>query len=701
MRQRKSNKLHKIILFFTIGLVLLSTLAISYYSLVQFEKKLIPEMDKKAQAVGESVNSLIVKTVNYGNPFQKLSGMDQLFSSILKDNPEIKYLAVVGKQGKVLYHSGVNIKKFQDFFRKVSAGSANTSQSELIHDYYDNSLPIINKTAVIGYLHLGVDKKFFQNKLKDILFDIITVLVVSFLFAFELVVFLVTFTVSGPMMTIKEVMNKTKNGDFSYYLLDVKTKDEIGRFVRVFNEVIFELTLYYNYLKEYVNDIKSRMGDQFVSPLRHIEENYRFGSLNAPMSFSIRLLIYIRPALFLLIFAESLSLSFFPMYVDSLYDSTSTISKEVVIGLPISIFMLFWALSLPSAGAWSDRIGRRKPFLVGALTTTVGLIATGFASTVYDLLVWRSIVAVGYGIVFITCQGYITDNTGPKNRSKGMAMFVAGFFAGSLSGAAIGGILAQHIGPRATFFLSGALSIIAAIFVYVFLQDLPPDSKKAKRKFKLKDFALLFANKRFLFITILSAIPAKISLVGFLYYAAPIYLKQFDITQSSIGRVIMAYGLAIILISPIAAKLADAWGSRRPFVIIGGILSGLGLLMVLWWQTVMGIVAAISLVGFGHAVGVSSQLALITEYCKKEEGKIGLGTVMGIFRLIERIGNITGPLIIGTLIAIYGSSNAKAIPIAIAGIGIITIASIIILAILLLILDLQDKSKSKKLEEAT
>lgn len=140
-------------------------------------------------------------------------------------------------------------------------------------------------------------------------------------------------------------------------------------------------------------------------------------------------------------------------------------------GLPISVFMLVWALSLPWAGAWSDRVGRRKAFLYGALITGIGLFLSGTAQTLIDLMIWRSLTAIGYAIVFITSQAYINENTKPEQRTQGMAVFLSGFFAGSLCGAAIGGILADRIGYSQTLFVSGFIALIAAFFAHKFVID--------------------------------------------------------------------------------------------------------------------------------------------------------------------------------------------------------------------------------------
>lgn len=681
-------------LILTMVLVISSSILMSFFAVRKSERKIIPEMDKKAITIGESIDSLIIKAVEYGIPFDSLKGTKEFFESVLKDNPEIKYIAITDPEGNMLYNHGANIEPIMSFF-KAEHGKQTRSlkKSVPISDYYDSRIPIINNAHVLGSLHIGMDRMFVQSKTKDIIYDIFTVLVVSFLITFEILLFLIAYTISGPIDSIKKVVSGAKDGDFTQYVT-VNSRDEIGSFVGSFNEVIFRINKAYHELKEKYHGYKDhtegvRDTRAIDTAVKEIEESYKFGDAEGPQRFFQRLLIYIRPALFLVIFSESLSLSFFPMFVDQLYKPVAGISKDLIIGLPISIFMLFWAISLPLGGVWSEKIGRRKPFLVGALTTAIGLLLTGTSRTVYDLLLWRSVTAVGYGIVYIACQGYITDNTTPKNRTRGMAMFLSGFFSGSLCGAAIGGILADRIGFRPTFFVSGGVTVISALFVFHFLQDYHEDSGSARGKIKLSHFRLLLSNKRFLSLTFFSAIPAKICLTGFLYYAAPLYLKFLGNSQSAIGRVLMGYGLAMVLISPLTARLADALGNRKRFVIIGGIAAGIALIMVYRFQSTLGILFSITLLGTAHAVGVSSQLTLITEICKDAGDKIGLGTVIGIYRLIERAGNISGPIISGILITVYGFSEA------IAGIGIIMVAGSIMFTLSFLLFDLLDKQREK------
>jgi MFS family permease len=350
-------------------------------------------------------------------------------------------------------------------------------------------------------------------------------------------------------------------------------------------------------------------------------------------------------------------LSFFPVYVSQFYDPSFPLPRQVVVGLPISVFMLVWALAMPWAGAWCDRVGYKQAFGFGAAVTTLGLVLTAQAGSMAELLLWRSITAVGYGTVFITTQTFITNNTEPKARTRAMGMFLATFFAGSLSGAAIGGILVDRLGYRMTFILSGLLSAAAVLFVVRFLAY-DRSSLSAKKGLEIADFRNLLGNKQFAAITFLAAIPSKIALTGFLYFSIPLYLKLLGHNQSVTGRVMMGYGLAMVLLAPVIATLADRFENRWRFVMIGGYAGAIAMAAPYFLDDIFGVLLSVTFLGIAHAVGVSSQLTLIGDRCQETVKQVGQATTTGIFRMTERAGNVLGPLILGGLIAVFDFKGA-------------------------------------------
>ena len=659
--------------------IVFATAVVAKFSVDVFEKELKPAERQKAMVVNQLLADLVADMLAYGIPADRLRGMEKIFSRIQSKHPNITYLAIEDSQQRTLYERA-NTGSHNYIFHSVAETSNQpTGYQNLNVEQFASEL----KLTEAGYsesrpasvlVRTGIDRDYFANKQKEIYLDVLTVLVVSVLMAVELLVFLFVFTIRSPMKRLQTALQAVSNGKFSR-IYEFKTADEVGRCGRLLNDIILRVN------KSHFAPVSSKSTIKADEPTlasqRSSDSKMSTNGQESPADRQIEVgkpgklrcgydqaLVYMRPPLFLVIFAESMSLSFFPGFVDQLYTSMNPlpVSKALVMGLPISIFMLVWALSLPFAGQWSDRVGRRKAFIFGSVLTATGLVLTSQSSDVYQLVFWRSLTALGYGIVFITAQSYVTDLTTPADRTKGMALFLSGFFSGSLCGAAIGGILADRIGFEATFIFSATLACGASFFAARFFIDYPQISqdKKTSAGSKLlewQDVKKLFTNRCFITITFLAAIPAKAALTGFIYYIGPVYLSYLGASKSVSGRVLMAYGLAIVIISPLTALLIDRYQQQKTFIVVGGLLSSAALLVVGLTGDITGLGVGVLLLGVAHACSVSPQSSLITATVVQSSG-VAVGKTIGIYRLTERIGNISGPLLAGALIAGWGFQSA-------------------------------------------
>src|SRR4029078_12187034 len=100
-----------------------------------------------------------------------------------------------------------------------------------------------------------------------------------------------------------------------------------------------------------------------------------------------------------------------------------------------------------------------------------------------------------------------------------------------------------------------------------------------------------------------AAVPAKIVLTGFLYYSVPLYLNALGSDKSDTAGIMMAYGLAIILLSPGLAGLADRLGHRRWFVVAGGYVAALGVATLCFIDSTMGVALSGALICIADARG--------------------------------------------------------------------------------------------------
>jgi MFS family permease len=629
-------------LFILTALVLMLAAAfVSFRAGLYAEEHLVKERLGVQREIGLSVAAVIEKALAYGVPFERLVDVDRYLEAVKQDNPELDYLIVLDRNGAPRY--ATELRALEGRTTLLGALSRLSESGAVTHAgaYFNMSIPIKLSYRPIGWLHIGERSNFIAKLMWDIAFDILAVLVVAILVAFELLRLMLAAAFTSPLRAIQEVLTGASRGDFRQYL----PRDffgGIGRLNRAINNSL-----------EAIN--KAARARQAAG--RELPAGHSFDLPNTRQVLRINAVENIGWPFFLLIFSESLSLSFFPIFVSQFVDPNSSISHSIVIGLPITVFMLVWAVTMPYAGACCDRIGFRKAFGLGALITTLGLVLTAFADSMLQLLLWRSLTAIGYGLVYVTTQAYITAHFPPAERTRGQALFLTTFFAGSLCGAAIGGILVDRLGFEKTFLLSGGLSAVASFYVLRFMSKTVAHSRTSKG-LGLSDFGLLIRQRQFATITFLSAVPAKVALAGFLYYSIPLYLKELGHDQSSTGRIMMAYGLVIIMLSPLVAQFADRARHRWRFVMIGGYAAAIAIAMPLFIEGGVGAALAVIGLGIGHAIGVSSQMTLINDRCEAVVKEVGQAAAVGIFRMIERIGMLLGPIMLGAMIALSNFVNA-------------------------------------------
>jgi MFS family permease len=628
------KSLQRQLILLTTVLLTVAAVFVSVRAGQNFESSLTAQALEVEREIARSVTDVIQKALLHGVPFEDLVDAGPYLETVKRDNPRVEYLIVTRAEGTPRYNTDLSkIDNHTDFLNLIAMHRETAGAR--IGKYFNSSTPIRHQDRVVGYLQLGQRANIVQQLLLEIAFDIVTILVVASLVAFELVRLLMAASFSSPLLAIRQFLARISAGDFRHYMpRDVF--GGIGRLDRRLNATVAGL------------NSSARREDKAGIPL---PQGFSFDTRDERMTLRVNSVESIRWPFFLLIFSESLSLAFFPNFVAQFYDPAYGLPRNVVIGIPITVFMLVWAIAMPIAGTWCDRVGFRKAFAFGAAITTAGLILTAYSTSIVDLLLWRSVTAVGYGIVYVTAQAYITTYIPPSERTRGQAMFLASFFAGSLSGAAIGGILVDRLGYQMTFLFSAGLSAFAAIYVSRFLGN-DVSQPTAPKRLTLADFKLLLKHKQFAAITFFSAIPAKVALAGFLYYSVPLYLKGLGYNQSVTGRVMMAYGLAIIMVSPLVAQLADRTKNRSRFLMLGGLIAALAMAVPLFVEDVTGAALAVIGLGIGHAIGVSPQMALIIDRCGETVREVGQAKSVGIFRLVERIGTISGPILLGAMIAL-------------------------------------------------
>jgi MFS family permease len=110
----------------------------------------------------------------------------------------------------------------------------------------------------------------------------------------------------------------------------------------------------------------------------------------------------------------------------------------------------------------------------------------------------------------------------------------------------------------------------------------------------------------------------------------------------------------MVVAAPITAGMAST-RERMEWLVGGGlVVSGLGGLLLLAGGDAGWVFAAVALIGLGQSLSISAQSALVSEHCEAEIRALGEGTVYGVYRLLERLGNAIGPMLAAALVLLIG-----------------------------------------------
>lgn|GEM_PF-741333 len=387
--------------------------------------------------------------------------------------------------------------------------------------------------------------------------------------------------------------------------------------------------------------------------------------------------VMVRLPILLFALGEELSRPFLPLFAGELAGPDPWVSRDLATALPITLFMMVWALSQPWGAAWSERAGRRRIFLIGAVASAAGLAATAVADSLATLLVYRAVTAVGYGLVLIGAQGMIIDNTPPADRAMGMATLVGGLLAAAVCGPVLGGVVAEQAGPRWAFAGGAGLAIVSML---VLVLAIPRDGGAAERthvpRIHWGEALRLLGTARFAALMAFSAVPTKLAAVALLFYLIPMILAGSGAGPADIGRVQTLYFVAFIVVSPLAAYLSDRTGRRRAFLAWGGIGTLIAVVPLGFGASLP--LAAVSMALFGVAQSLISapQLVLVGDVARSGDRQVPESVVLAIFRLVERTGAMVAPALAAALAMAYGFRAA------LIGIGAITaVASVVFLLV--------------------
>lgn len=220
----------------------------------------------------------------------------------------------------------------------------------------------------------------------------------------------------------------------------------------------------------------------------------------------------------------------------------------------------------PIWGKLADKYGRKVMLLRSGFGMAIITSLMGFATAPWHLLVLRLLNGVVSG--FNPAAVALVSSTTPKSR-MGFAMGIvqSGSVAGTILGPLLGGLLADNIGYRPIFYITGALILVASLLALFLVKENfdREEASHAKQVSVIAGFRELNKTPQLLVLFSITFLLqfAMLSPMSIL----PLYVEKLHgLGQNAAlwaGFTVAVTGISNMITSPFLGKLSDKLGAHR------------------------------------------------------------------------------------------------------------------------------------------
>jgi MFS family permease len=332
-------------------------------------------------------------------------------------------------------------------------------------------------------------------------------------------------------------------------------------------------------------------------------------------------------------------------------------------------------------GALSDRIGRRKPFLL------IGLLGQGVMYAIMPLIdnLWllyaARFVEGTFSIAVVTMLMTLAlDMAPPTKRGMTLGIFTMGMLLGNATGTSTGGRLSE-ISLSYPFWVGAGIALLLAGVVALFVRE--PGAQARAYSFR-RSLAILRDEPRL-------GIPYAFSFLDRLtvgFFIGPFLLLMneiYNLGPAERGIYLAVFLGCFALFSPLGGILSDRLGRALP-IVIGTAIYGITLILIGRVSPEM-LYLVMLIGGLSGAILYPPSIALVGDYA----GASHRGVAMGGFNLAGSIGFAIGPVFFSLIADEWGIL----VPPLVAG-GLCLLASAIAAPLLLGMGDLKRKAAKQQ-----
>lgn len=321
-------------------------------------------------------------------------------------------------------------------------------------------------------------------------------------------------------------------------------------------------------------------------------------------------------------------------------------ASPLAVGVLLSLLAFLPMLFAVRAGRIIDRIGARKPMLLGTVIVIIGLAIAVALPRLETLFAVSMIAGAGFMLFHIAVNHAASLIGRPEDRVRNFSIVALTFSTSGFLGPVITGFAIDWIGHRGTFLLLLGSAVAALAVLIAKPVDIPhrPHVEDPNSKKRLTDLLRMPAMRRVFIIS------ATLSMSWDLFnFVVPIHGSRIGLSASEIGLLLGAFGLAVFVVRlclPLIAHRLTEW----QMLVFASIATGIGLFVFPLINTVPVLILFSFLLGAGFGGAQPMIMSLLYTHAPPGRGS----EAVAVRTLLINFSQAGVPLMFGVLGAALG-----------------------------------------------
>ncbi|KGJ98271.1 MULTISPECIES: MFS transporter [Pseudoalteromonas] len=326
-----------------------------------------------------------------------------------------------------------------------------------------------------------------------------------------------------------------------------------------------------------------------------------------------------------------------------------TIANDLGVSLPsagllVSLYAVGVAIGAPVLTALTGRWNRKVVLISLMGLFVMGNLLAWQAPSYETLIIARILTGLAHGVFFSIGSMIATSLVSKDKEASAIAIMFTGLTVALVTGVPLGTWIGQHFGWRATFLVVSSLGIIALIGSAV----LVPKNLKQSVPATFKEQLQVVTKPRLLLVYLMTILGYGGTFTAFTYLA-PILEQQTGFASSTIGIIMLVYGVSVAVGNIWGGKLAD---KRGPISALSIIFSALTVILLIFTFTMESKVAAVLTIlvwgafAFGNVPGLQLYVVKQAQQHTPNAVDVASGLNIAAFNIGIALGSITGGLVV-------------------------------------------------------